>query len=460
MVIDIDMVLKSPAFEDSPPPPYRPRGRGTQRRAFKSTFKGFDVGSDGDEEEEELVISQPQPSVPVEESQSMFMTQPDEVTSQVQEQQPSALAAARSQRKRPAPLPDRNIMEELAPTALRIKRMRLEGREDALPTMGAPAPPSLDSEPEPEPAQKKGKGKGTGKTAMGRGKGKKKTTEDSGDELLDQFITAAQQEEAQRQQEMELLRRQLLEGDIDLGEIRKATTVQPMPIRSRNGQIEQPDEQNRWDPRWNGLRNFKKFRKQTDEESGGARAQPRKITSVQPIKPKEYGLRDEYWLNSSSNQDRGKKARHIQSQSATQGRSLPRPSSRGKATVPIELGSNSDDEEEGASGVEENDYNSSLSGVMDLEAVEPSRSRKGKASSRAARMGPPEQTQTNMETQAQTRTRVSTQGKRTAPGPPTAAPEKPAKRRATRAARTALPDSDEDEDSEGGGMTFRFGARK
>lgn len=347
-------------------------------------------------------------------------------------------------------------MEELAPTAARIKRMRLEGREDALPTAREPAPPPR--EPEPEPAQKKGKGKAVAKTTKGRGKGKKKTTEDSGDELLDQFITAGQQEEAQRQRENELLRRQLLEGDIDLGEIRKATAVQPMQIRRREGQIERPSEQDRWDPRWNGLRNFKKFRKQADEEAGAVRAQPRKIVSLKPIKPKEYGLKDEYWLEKPSVQDKGKRARNIQSQSqsATQGRSQPRPNSRGQATVPIELGSDSDEEDGGGGGHD----NSSLPDAMNIDAAEPSRSRKGKASSRASRRGPQGQTQTQTQTETQTQTRASTQGKRTASGPPAAAPEKPAKRRATRAARAATQDSDEDEDSDGGGMTFRFGARK
>lgn len=347
-------------------------------------------------------------------------------------------------------------MEELAPTAARIKRMRLEGQEDALPAVTAPAP--QPPEPEPEPAQKKGKGKGPAKATKARGKGKKKTAEDSGDEILDKFITAGQKEEAQRQREMELLRRQLLEGDIDLGEIRQATAVQSIQLRRREGQAEEPSEQDRWDPRWNGLRNFKKFRKQTDGEAGGVRAQPRKIISVQPIKPKDRGLKDDYWLEKSSGKDKGKKARDIQneSQSATQGRSQPTANSRGKATAPINIGSDSDEEEGGGGGGE--NENSSLPDVMDIEAAEPSRSRKGKATSKAARREALTQTQTQTETQTQTR--ASTRGKRTASGPPAAAPEKPAKRRATRATRAAAKDSDEDDDSDGGGIAFRFGARK
>lgn len=446
--MDIDMVPDSPVIEDSPPPPYRPRGRGTQRRAFKSTFKGFDVASDDDDDEPEVQAhSQPPLSAPADESQGMFMTQPDEMPGLAQNPETHAPGASRSQRKRPAPFPERDIMEELAPTAARIKRMRLEGRDDALPTTVPPT--AAISEPEPEPVPSKPKGKSAAKTAKGRGRGKKKTSEDSDDELLDQFITAAQQEEAERQRESDLIRRQLLEGEIDLGEIRKATVTQTIHVRRRDVQPEPSDEPQRWNPRWNGLRNFKKFRKQTDEGAGGGRAQPRKIVSLQPVKAKEYGMNDEYWLERSSvrAQSRGPRTHPSQSQAATQRSSEPRPSSRGAAAEPIVLGDDSDSEGNASA----ND-NTSLPDVVDMSAAaEPSRSRKGKASAKALRQGAKGQ----IASQAAV---SSTQGKRTASGPPTAAAEKPAKRRATRATRRAAHESDDD--SEDGGLTFRFGARK
>lgn len=444
--MDVDEVPDSPPVEESPPPPYRPKGRTAPRRAFKSTFKGFDVGSDDDDDDgEELAISQPPLSAAAEESQGMFMTQPDEVPSQAQQQQSSAPAATRSQRKRPAPLPDRDIMEEIAPTAARIKRMRLEGREDAIPTVKE-VPPSPPPPTEPEPVVKKGKA--VAKTAKGRGKGKKKNADDSEDELLEQFIMAGQQEEAKRQEENELLRRQLLEGDIDLGEIRKATAVHQIQIRRREAPVEQSGEQDRWNPRWNGLRNFKKFRKQTDQDAASVRAQPKRIVSVKPTGPKEYGRKDDYWLGKSGKYGGAKNRIDTQAQteaeSATRGSSQERPGPRDRGAAVTELSSDS----------------SSLPAVADFDATEPSRSRKGKASARTSqREGT--QTQTQVQIQTQTQMRASTQGKRAAPNPPTQ--EKPTKRRATRATRAtraAVPDSDEDEDSEGGGLTFRFGARK
>lgn len=369
----------------------------------------------------------------------MFMTQPDDAPSQV----PQASVSVRSQRKRPAPIAERDIMEEVAPTAARIKRIRLEGGEDPISRIES-TPPPAEGSGTPDPIAPKGRGKAT---KMTKGRKGKKTAEDAGDELIDQLIAAGQEEEAQRQADDELLRRQLLEGAIDLGEIRHATTVQTISIRRRPA--EQAHEQDsRWDPKWNGLTNFKKFRKQTDKDEQ-ARPRPRKIVSLEPVKAKEYGISDEYWLQRTAQKRRGKKCGkgRIATQTQTQPQTQTQ-TQRQEASQAIEL---DDDSEEDGDGHGNDVDNSSLPDVTEMESnTQPSRSRRGKAAEKAS------QSQA-----ARTETRASTQmstQKRGAPGPPSA--EKPAKKRATRATRAATRDSDGDEDSEDGGMGFRFGKRR
>lgn len=334
-------------------------------------------------------------------------------------------------------------MDEIAPTAARIKRMRLAGGEDPLPRVRDPSPPP----PEPEPAPRKGKGKAPVKGTKGRGKTTKKV--DSDDELFEQFIRAGHEEEQERQAEDELLRRQLLDGDIDLSDIRSGTAVQPMQIRRREAQAQQVDEADRWNPQWNGLRNFKKFRKQTDGEGEPARVRPKKIIRVVPEKQKENGIGEDYWLQKSDTQARAGKSKRKSQQApetASQG--------RGRTSQSQVIGLLDSDSDDAVGGVNDN---SSLPNVMDIDtAAQPSRSRKGKASSSAARKGTQTHTQTQQSArQTQAQTRGST-GKRVASGPP--APEKPAKKRATRATR-ATPDSDDDDDSEDGAVGFRFGKR-
>ncbi|KAF3762145.1 hypothetical protein M406DRAFT_347383 [Cryphonectria parasitica EP155] len=427
--------------ESSPPPPPRPARRGRQRPAPKSRFKSFNVDPDSDNDDgpAEIQQQQPQSNAPVrEESQGMFMTQPDDVSGPLQ---PLATALA-SQRKRHAT--ERDIMEEVAPTAARIKRLRLEGGEDPLPAVETTAP---TAEAQESPPRRGGKTKTQATVKTTKGRKSKKTAEESGDELLDQFIQAGQEEEAQRQAEDELLRRQLNEGEIDFRDIRDSMTVQPIEIRRRQGQ--DAEEERRWDPRWNGLKNFKKFRKQGDRQ---VRPQAKVIISLEPVRMKEYGIGDDYWLqNPQKQQKKGntQSQRVSQRQGETQARTTR--GQVGSATQQsVVIGSDSEAEEEDT-GVNDVDA-SSLPDVMEMESARPARSRKGKAASRAG---------TQQSQMGRKQTRASTQaatGKRAALEAPAA--EKPAKRRASRVTRTTQQDSDEDEDSEDGGLSFRFGKRK
>lgn len=316
-------------------------------------------------------------------------------------------------------------MEEVAPTATRVKRMRLEEGVNLLPAI-EPSPPPADEDVVPKSPPRRGKAKAQTTTKATKGRRSKKTAEESGDELLDQYIEAGRQEDAKRQAEEELVRRELNEGEVDFQEIRKATAIQTIAVRRQVQKAQDRNtEEDRWDPQWNGLKNFKQFRKQGQVDG---RPQNKVIVSLEPVRPKEYGLSDDYWLH---NLQKGKKGSNAQSQNVTQtqGRSQVKStaSQRGGATQAIAVDSDSEENFENA---------------MNLDSAEPSRSRKGKAAEKAG----------SQQRQAIRAKRVAVEA---------SVPGKPAKRpRTTRATRATQGDSEEDEDSEDGGLSFRFGKRK
>lgn len=407
--MDMDDGPASPVIEKSPSPPPPPVRISRQRRAAaQSRFKSFDVGIDSDEEEPPAApTTQPQP--PAAESQGMFMTQQSDAA-------PATQPPAANERKRPA-----DIMELVAPTAARNKRQRLERGEPpvATPTARTPTP---EPEPAPAPAKK-------GRAAAGTRKGKGKKAADASVDELDAMIERGQEEEAARRADDELLRRQLEGGEMDFDGIRATITTQIMPIRRRRQQPPSADDEERWNPRWNGLTNFKKFRPQQDDNGGAsARAPPRKIVSVVAVRAKEYGIGDEYWLEDGNKMTKKTGRGGADTQTQPQ-----------HAKTPVVISDVEEDENDDAS-------------LPDIADAPRARSRKGKAAER--------------ETQTQTQTTTTTRQTRTKRAAPPAAleTERPAKKRATRGGRQTMAiakdNSDEDSDEDDGGIGFRFGKRR
>lgn len=413
----------SPIKESPPPVSWRAR----QRQVPKSRFKGFDHSSDSDNDGDDA-------------TQVSAAPRPDNATSQ---SQPLG-ALSRSQRKRPAP--ERDIMDEVAPTAAAIKRMRLEAGEDPLPAAPTPPPPSMAQAEAPKSPQK---GKAKGRTAGPAKKGKKGAAI-SDEDFLNQFLAEGQEEEANLRAERELLQRELAEGTIDFEDIRQGIAVETVEVRRPQGVPRQGNQDERWDPRWNGLRNFKKFGRQ-------GRQQPRNIIPLEPVKAKEYAIGGDYWLEKRS-------GKHAKSQEATQIQTQNRSQASNNQVAPRDDSEVEEGEfDEGPSGSGRARHSFSPPDIMDLEptaaapASAPSRSRKGKAAEKASQ---------TVRVPTRGRGGRGTQQKRTAAEP--LAAEKPAKRaRATRSMRQAAENSDEgqdgeedEDDSEGEGLNFRFGKRK
>ncbi|KAJ0107998.1 dna damage response protein [Diaporthe amygdali] len=435
--VDINVAQERELNEESPP--RAPKTRRRERRAPKSRFKGFDTGIDEDEEEPAPVS---RVGAAAEASQGMFMTQPEEASA----------VAPPSQHKRPFPEPDRDIMEDVAPTAAAIKRRRLENGEVHTPPRDQTPPPAQGKIPELQTLQQRGSGQGGGKATAGSKRGKKAAAQD--EDILDLAIQFREEEEATAQAERERLARELRDGDIDYEAIRRLTLVEPMNIRRPQDQRtrDQDIQEGRWDPRWNGRKNFKKFRKQ-GEPAG--RPQQRVIMSLEPVRMKEHGIGNKYWLEDGGMQSRRGKGTsqptNDQGEAAptqTLGRSQPK-ATRAKERDSYAIGS--DDSEN--NDVDAGNDNSSLPDVMDIEVSrELARSRKGKAATRQSQAAA-------RNTLNQTQALPSRSEKRSAVEAP--AVEKPAKRRAVRSSRAMAEESDgEDDDESDDGLNFRFGRRK
>ncbi|KAK2590490.1 hypothetical protein QQS21_011823 [Conoideocrella luteorostrata] len=258
--------------------------RNRVRRPFKRRFAGFDDEADVDMDEPPPP-SKTQDSAPnrmQEDEGGLFVSQaPDEPASQ-----PISDTHDSSSRKRRASIED-SLMDGMAPAAARFKRQRLESGVEF-------------ASPSPEPEQPT------------------EATTKIKKEKMDVLAMAArhrEEEEARARAEREDLAN--LPDDIDLAEIRRLNIVEEIEVRLPNregGTRDQDAAASRWDPRWNGIKNFKKFRRR------GAvigRQPIRTIVPLQEAKAKEYGIGDKYWLEDEGT-DRNKSTASHQSGQNTQ----------------------------------------------------------------------------------------------------------------------------------------------
>ena len=186
-----------------------------------------------------------------------------------------------------------DAVDELLPAAAAMKRRRLEE---------GTAPSSLrrsvrkSAEPVSETAQAKQPKKGNKKG-----------------QDIDVLHMARERREAEEEaarQDAESLERAL--DGMDIEAIKKLIKVEEMEVRPRSKQAPPQEAQrnDRWDDRWNGRKNFKKFRRRGE---GEAMRGQRVIVGLEEVKKKDFGIGEEYWLESTTTQ-----------QQTTQSRSTPR----------------------------------------------------------------------------------------------------------------------------------------
>lgn len=344
--------------------------RGRARAPIKRRFAGFDDDAD-------ITMDDIQPnSAPAEPTRTepeagLFVSQEPDLPNDGIPDSPKKRSASSLQ--------DDDLMEGMAPAVARFKRQRIARGEDF-----ASATPEPEEKPVPaKPAPKK----------------KKEL------DILAEAARHREQEEAQARAEKEDLAR--LPDDIDLAEIRRLNIVEEVEVKIPGNALrtrEQDIADGRWDPKWNGVKNFKKFRRR-GEATG--RQPARVIVSLTEIKAKEFGVGDKYWLE---DEEQPKKPSQTNSSAGRREEAMP-------ATEVSLL----DDDD-------------------DSQPVKITR-----------RRGATTQPQASRESQSSTRTSQSL-GKRSAPQ---ASSETQASKRQRPATRVEVQDSDSDDE-----LRFRFGRRR
>ena len=280
------------------PETMEPTGRKKFRRTVtQSRFKGF--GEVDPSQFTRPESDSPEPSQVVPDEQSMQVDEPSY-------REPSQ----QNSRKRPAPTEDaygaeaeKAMMDNMLPGAAAMKKRRLQANQNG--KDGS----SGNATPEPEvaaAAAKKVIAKKAKDVQIDVGAKLKKHKED--------------EDEARRRDEESL--REALQ-DTDIADVRAKVESFVLEAREpppRRAQIEPPGPSDRWDPAWNGRKNFKRF-KRKGQDNDGPRL-PRVIVSLEEVPRKGHGIGDEYWLNPPSKSS-GKSKSQSQPQNHTQGTTQP-----------------------------------------------------------------------------------------------------------------------------------------
>ena len=273
----------APEAEPAPIAPHRRMGR--SRRAITSRFKGFDDNFDSFALGNDMKAESVQPEQPQLQESELFV--PEILKEKVDNPPQPTLTQARSSRKRsPPPVVEEetneDIMEQLAPAASNLKRRRLaeeatcgQGGDTLIP----PAPPVVTSRTRTKKA----------KPEMDVLEVARQTRE------KEEAIARAQREELEA----------AMDG-MDIEKIRNLAVVEVMEIKrtapNPNAYIH-GDEGDRWDDRWNGRKNFKNFQRRGQ---GPHRPLNKVIVPLEEVKKKDFGIGDEYWLESNKDEQRRK----------------------------------------------------------------------------------------------------------------------------------------------------------
>jgi nijmegen breakage syndrome protein 1 len=199
---------------------------------------------------------------------------------------------------------EEDAIEQIAPAATALKRRRL-AEDAARRRRGESTPPP----PEAKPA-----------VTVKSFPPKKKTRKEI--DILEAARLQREKAEEEAIAEHEKRREQLDDEDIEA--IRDLAIVEDMEVR-RSAPPSRPsraDESDRWDDKWNGRKNFKKFRRAGGEN--GRRAIDRVIVPLEEAKKKDYGIGDDYWLEGDSHSKKKKgRGRNRDTQDVSQSQSQP-----------------------------------------------------------------------------------------------------------------------------------------
>lgn len=319
----------------SPPPTTQPKSR-IRRTVVQSRFKidDFDesqipkrrVLDPSPEPEEEPASAypsqaQPQSSAMQVDSQSLFIN--DSQTGP-QSGQPSQTLG-----KRRAAAMDEdededdtaNMVDSLLPAANAMKKRRLAEQAAGRGTFSLPKPADIEAE-------------------SSTTKAKKKRVVEKEIDVRGAARSHAQTLDAERNERRHQTQAEDGEGtfpeDEEIAALRDLAIIEDMEVKPRVRATSNEENANEWDERWNGRRNFKKFTKArrgargTDGDSGVSNTGRKIIVPLEEVKRKDFGIGEEYWLESSATKS-GKKGKDSQGRSQTQRQSQSQTQAQGAA---------------------------------------------------------------------------------------------------------------------------------
>ena len=302
------MQVETPAQPEVPKSvPRRARARGQ----ITSRFKGFGADDDDDEESSMPTSSRPAPvdsqmgSAPRSgrsQRHSNGISLVDSAMDVSPHDQENSGHEATNSRKRPLSaledIDENGMIDDLLPAATAMKKRKIEEAELSQ-RNGVSREPSFETR---------------------QNITQKEKTHQLPKEVnvKDALRERREKEEAARRDEENA--QDTLEG-MSIEDMKKLAVVELMEVpdrseRTRRREHEGPTD-DRWDERWNGRKNFKRFRRRG--EGFQARRGQSIIVPLEEAKRKDYGIGDDYWLHSEQTKSKRKeKARATQSQSQTQ----------------------------------------------------------------------------------------------------------------------------------------------
>ena len=416
-----------------PPEPVR---RGRSRRTAANRFKGFDEEFHGPSlgsVPESMAVD----DVPTahSQSQSLFVSQ-DPPGIDLDREGSVASDTQRGGRKRSTPPmdynDDQNILDELAPTAQAFKKRKL-AEEAARRRRGESTPP---------PPAPKAKLAPKTRTKVAR-------KELDVEEVLAKKRTE-EAEKAAQAEELARADREALKGSLDgmdIEAIRNLAIVEEMPVTRKAPpprSAVRADESDRWDEKWNGRKNFKKFKRRGADHNGSRFS--RVIVPLEEVKKKDFGIGDKFWLGDEAEttsqkkkKGKGKDTRDMQTQSQAKPGPQPNPRGRGAAARAAQILAS---EVEDDYTLPDDEEDTRVAASSDVEIVEPPPKPAARLQ-RGSKLADKTSESQNLSTRRG--------NKRTA----AATLSKPAPAKKARTAPAAEASDDESDD----GLKFRFGRR-
>jgi hypothetical protein len=280
----------------APPVQEPPRKKPRLRHTAGNRFKNFD-----DEFDEDAVPSYTQEDFP-DESQSQNASLNGSREHSINHAIKNEPASARKRQRSPEPKPteiedsEEDLMNDMFPAAAAMKRQRA----------GLPAAQNFV----PPPIVKK-----------------KKETQ----------IDVREVARAQRRAEEEAAKKERedaaeAQADDHLGKPANLVRIQLMPLRTKppvTATRRSADASERWDPKWNGRKNFKRFRRSGAQNGTEPRKRIQKVfVPLVEVKTSTFGMGDQYWdserrskkrtgMSQSQSQNQSQKRRATQSTSQT-----------------------------------------------------------------------------------------------------------------------------------------------